>query len=64
AEEINAKAQELTQAAMKMGEQIYKQEQEAQAAETPGSDETSAAEEADEDVVDAEFSEVDDEKKD
>ena len=32
AEEINAKAQELTQAAMKMGEQIYKQEQEAGAA--------------------------------
>ena len=64
AEEINAKAQELTQAAMKMGEQIYKQEQEAQASETPGSDESSAADEADEDVVDAEFSEVDDEKKD
>ena len=56
------KAQELTQAAMKMGEQIYKQEQEA----APAGD---AAEEAasegddDEDVVDAEFSEVDDEKK-
>jgi molecular chaperone DnaK len=64
ADEINAKAQELTQAAMKMGEQIYKQEQEAQATESPGSDDTSAAEEADEDVVDAEFSEVDDEKKD
>ena len=64
AEEINAKAQELTQATMKMGEQIYKQEQEAQASETPGSDESSAADEADEDVVDAEFSEVDDEKKD
>ncbi|MCK0100648.1 molecular chaperone DnaK [Qipengyuania sp. S6317L1] len=63
AEEINAKAQELTQAAMKMGEQIYKQEQENQASESAGED-TSAAEEADEDVVDAEFSEVDDEKKD
>lgn len=64
AEEINAKAQELTQAAMKMGEQIYKQEQEAQASETPGADDTSAADDANEDVVDAEFSEVDDEKKD
>jgi molecular chaperone DnaK len=64
ADEINAKAQELTQAAMKMGEQIYKQEQETQAAETPGAEDSSAAEEADEDVVDAEFSEVDDEKKD
>jgi len=62
AEEINAKAQELTQAAMKMGEQIYKEDQEAQAEGGDAGNETSAAEEADEDVVDAEFSEVDDEK--
>ncbi|WP_298333548.1 molecular chaperone DnaK [uncultured Erythrobacter sp.] len=62
AEEINAKAQELTQAAMKMGEQIYKQEQEAQAEGGDSAENTSAAEDADEEVVDAEFSEVDDEK--
>jgi len=62
AEEINAKAQELTQAAMKMGEQIYKEEQEAQAEGDDANEEASAAEEADEDVVDAEFSEVDDDK--
>ena len=65
AEEINAKAQELTQAAMKMGEQIYKQEQENAAPEggDAGADEPAAEDEADEDVVDAEFSEVDEDKK-
>jgi len=65
AEEIGAKAQELTQAAMKMGEQIYKQEQEA-APEggDAGGEDASGEEEADEDVVDAEFSEVDEDKKD
>ncbi|WP_299192586.1 molecular chaperone DnaK [uncultured Erythrobacter sp.] len=65
AEEIGAKAQELTQAAMKMGEQIYKQEQEAapEGGEA-GGEEAAAEEEADEDVVDAEFSEVDEDKKD
>ncbi len=63
ADEINAKAQELTQAAMKMGEQIYKQEQEAAPAGGDAGEEPAADEEADEDVVDAEFSEVDDEKK-
>ena len=64
AEEINAKAQELTQAAMKMGEQIYKQEQEAGAAAGGASDEGSTSEEgADEDVVEAEFSEVDEDNK-
>ncbi len=64
AEEINGKAQELTQAAMKMGEQIYKQEQEAGAAAGGASDEGSTSEEgADEDVVEAEFSEVDEDNK-
>jgi len=60
ADDINAKAQELTQAAMKMGEQIYKQEQEASAdgADAAGA-EAAAEEDADEEVVDAEFSEVD-----
>ena len=63
AEEINAKAQELTQVAMKMGEQIYKQEQEAGAAAGDADAETAAEEDSDEDVVDAEFSEVDEDKK-
>jgi molecular chaperone DnaK len=57
AEAIQAKAQELTEVAMKMGQQIYEQEQANAPADgdgASGSDET-----ADEDVVDAEFSEVD-----
>jgi len=60
AEAINAKAQALTEAAMKMGQQIYEQEQ----AAGPAGEET-ASEEAssDDDVVDAEFSEVDEDKK-
>jgi molecular chaperone DnaK len=67
AEEINAKSQALTQAAMKMGEQIYKQEQDnsAPAGGGAGAGENAASgEEAqDEDVVDAEFSEVDEDNK-
>jgi molecular chaperone DnaK len=55
AAEINAKAQELTQVAMKMGQSIYEKEQASAAA--PG-----AAPAGDDDVVDAEFSEVDDNK--
>ncbi|MEM9084557.1 MAG: molecular chaperone DnaK [Pseudomonadota bacterium] len=60
ADAINAKAQALTEAAMKMGQQIYEQEQAA------GPDAGEAASEeapADDDVVDAEFSEVDEDKK-
>ncbi|MCK0128384.1 molecular chaperone DnaK [Erythrobacter sp. F6033] len=63
-EEISAKAQALTEAAMKMGQQIYEQEQ---AAAPEGGDagaDAAADEPADEDVVDAEFSEVDEDKKD
>ncbi|MCL9999887.1 MAG: molecular chaperone DnaK [Erythrobacter sp.] len=56
--DINAKAQALTQAAMKMGQQIY----EAQAAAGPDS-EAASEETPAEDVVDAEFSEVDEDKK-
>jgi molecular chaperone DnaK len=56
---INAKTQALAQAAMKLGEAIYKAEQEGAAA----AGEPSAAASADDDVVDAEFQEVDDDKK-
>jgi len=60
ADDINAKAQALTEAAMKLGQQIYEQQQ----AAGPEAG-TEAAEEkvADEKVVDAEFSEVDEDKK-
>ena len=65
AEEISAKSQALTEATMKMGQQIYEKEQAegaAAAADAGDAGDSSAAD--DEEVVDAEFSEVDDEKKD
>ncbi|PNU04858.1 molecular chaperone DnaK [Novosphingobium guangzhouense] len=55
ATEINAKAQELTQVAMKVGQAIYEKEQASAAS-------PEAAPKADDDVVDAEFSEVDENK--
>ncbi|MDJ0977718.1 MAG: molecular chaperone DnaK [Erythrobacter sp.] len=60
ADAINAKAQALTEAAMKMGQQIYEQEQAAGPAPEDAVSEEGAP---DEDVVDAEFSEVDEDKK-
>jgi molecular chaperone DnaK len=58
AEAISAKAQVLAQLSMKMGEEIYK------AAQEQGQDAAAAdAAKADDNVVDAEFSEVDDSKK-
>jgi molecular chaperone DnaK len=60
ADAINAKAQALSEAAMKMGQQIYEQQQ----AEGPAGEESTAEDSAaDDDVVDAEFSEVDEDKK-
>ncbi|WGM37110.1 molecular chaperone DnaK [Caulobacter sp. NIBR1757] len=58
AEDISAKTQTLIQASMKLGEAMYKAQQ-GEASE--GGDATSEA--ADEGVVDAEFEEVDDDKK-
>lgn len=58
AESIKSKTAELTQAAMKMGEAIYKASQEA-GAQAPDSAETPK----DSEVVDAEFEEVKDEDK-
>ena len=59
-EAMKEKANALAQSAMKMGQAIYEQEQAA------GASAGTAAEEApaDDDVVDAEFSEVDEDKKD
>ncbi|MFN4114479.1 MAG: molecular chaperone DnaK [Sphingomonadaceae bacterium] len=57
---INAKAQALTEVAMKMGQEIYQQEQ---ASASSGGSDAGASEEPKEDVVDAEFSEVDEDKK-
>jgi molecular chaperone DnaK len=62
-EAMNAKAQALAQVAMKLGQAIYEKEQ----ASAAGGGDDGAAEGAqaggDEEVVDAEFSEVDDENK-
>jgi molecular chaperone DnaK len=55
-DDIKAKSQALTEVAMKMGQAIYEKEQ--AAAASPAADAPSG----DEDVVDAEFSEVDDNK--
>jgi len=56
---IQAKTNALAQASMKLGEAMYKQQQEAQQGQAAGA----AAGEKKEDVVDAEFTEVDDDKK-
>ena len=56
----NEKAQALAQVAMKLGQSIYEAEQKSQAA--PGGDADAGAQAKADDVVDAEFSEVDDNK--
>jgi molecular chaperone DnaK len=58
---IQAKTNALAQASMKLGEAMYKQQAEAQAAQPPGG-EAGGGEQKKEDVVDAEFTEVDDDK--
>lgn len=56
---MTEKAQALAQVAMKLGQAIYEKEQQAAASPAADSDEKKA----DDDVVDAEFSEVEDDKK-
>jgi molecular chaperone DnaK len=61
---IKAKAEALAQVAMKMGQAIYEKDQQAAAspgADAPGAEATAGA--GDEEVVDAEFSEVDENNK-
>ena len=64
AADINAKAQDLSQSAMKMGQSIYEQEQAKAASDAP-TDGAAAGSEggSEEEVVDAEFSEVDEDAK-
>ena len=59
-DDINAKAQALSQAAMKIGESVYKAQQEAEAEGDAAAD----AQTDGEDVVDADFEEVSDEDTD
>ncbi|APG63079.1 molecular chaperone DnaK [Sphingorhabdus lutea] len=61
ADAMKEKSEALAQNAMKMGQAIYEQEQQAGASPDAGAAEKSAE---DDDVVDAEFSEVDEDKKD
>jgi molecular chaperone DnaK len=62
-EQMTEKTNALAQAAMKLGQAMYEQQQ-AQAQPEAGAESTEAeAKPADEDVVDAEFSEVDEENK-
>jgi molecular chaperone DnaK len=61
AEAITTKTNTLAQASMKLGEAMYKQAAEQQAGGEPGG--TPGADGKKEDVVDAEFTEVDDDKK-
>src|SRR5450631_3801762 len=63
AEEIKTKTNDLAQASMKLGEAMYKQADAQGAAGAPGGDGAAAGEKK-EDVVDAEFTEVDDDKND
>jgi molecular chaperone DnaK len=58
---MTEKSQALAQVAMKLGQAIYEKEQ--QSAASPGADDDAGAAKSDEDVVDAEFSEVEDDKK-
>jgi molecular chaperone DnaK len=60
---INAKAQALSDLAMKMGQQIYSQEQASAADEPADGGDTGSEAGGDEEVVDAEFSEVDEDNK-
>jgi molecular chaperone DnaK len=63
AEAITAKTNTLAQASMKLGEAMYKQSQEGPAAGGPGGAAPGGESGKNEDVVDAEFTEVDDDKK-
>jgi molecular chaperone DnaK len=60
---IRTKSEALAQVAMKMGQAIYEQQSSAQSEAPTGGAAAGSEGGAEEDVVDAEFSEVDDEKK-
>jgi len=60
---IAAKTNTLAQASMKLGEAMYKAQTEGQGGGAPGGDGASAGAAPKDDVVDAEFTEVDDDKK-
>jgi len=59
-DEINSKVESLTQASMKIGQQVYGNEQQPTTEDTTSAEDSSGSE--DEKVVDAEYEEVNDEK--
>jgi molecular chaperone DnaK len=61
-ERIRARSQDLTEAAMKLGEAIYKSQQEAEAA-SAGAEDAGSSGSADDDVVDADFEDLGEDKK-
>jgi len=63
ADAIRAKTEALAQASMKLGEQIYKAQAEAQAPGGEGGDAAGGGKPGDDNVVDADFEEVKDDKK-
>ncbi|MDC0625279.1 molecular chaperone DnaK [Alphaproteobacteria bacterium] len=63
-EAIKAKTESLVQSSMKLGEAIYKQDPQAGAPQPDPSGEEPSSDKKDENVVDAEFEEVDEDKKD
>ncbi len=63
-EDIKAKSEALQQVAMKLGEEIYKAQQAEGEGAAPEADASAGDDNADDGVVDADFEEVDDEKKD
>jgi molecular chaperone DnaK len=65
-DQMQQKTAALTQAAMKLGQAMYEQQQQAEAGAAPGADAGASGaggEQPQEEVVDAEFSEVDEENK-
>ncbi len=61
ADKIKSGIQNVTEAAMKLGEAIYKSQQEEEGEAEP---EARGADEADDDILDADFEDLDDEKRD
>ena len=64
-ETIKQKTQDLTQSSMKMGEAMYKDQQssEAPGGEQPKQEDNTSETKSDDDVIDADYEEVDDDKK-
>ena len=63
-ESIKSKTEQLVQSSLKLGEAIYKQSPQGQANQTDPSEEEPSSGKKDEKVVDADFEEVDESKKD